>query len=50
MNEYMKIQAEFEARHDALCENTSPFECDCSECPAKEMCDWLCENNPVKED
>ena len=49
MNEYMKIQAEFEDRHDALCESTSPAECDCAACPAREMCEYLCQNEPFEE-
>ena len=50
MNEYMKIQVAFEARTDALCENASPAECDCATCPAREMCEWLCRNDPFKEE
>lgn len=29
-------------RHDALCEDKNPLECDCSACPCKGLCDALC--------
>ena len=46
--EYKKREAEFVARTDALCEDRSPAECDCDECPCKELCDWLHEQSPYK--
>lgn len=50
MNEYMQVQAAFEARGDALCENTSPTVCNCADCPARKMCEWLCDNDPFREE
>lgn len=47
MTEYRKIEAEFMARTDALCENTSPSLCDCSACPCHELCEWLDKHNPT---
>ena len=44
---YKKVEAEFAARKDALCENTSPAECNCSACPARQMCEWLCSHSEV---
>lgn len=29
-------------RHDALCEDKNPLECDCSACPCKGLCNALC--------
>lgn len=46
--EYRRKEQEFMGRHDSLCEDVSPFECDCSKCPTKELCDWLCDNDPFK--
>lgn len=48
VDEYRKVEAEFSARADALCETVSPATCNCAECPARAMCEWLCENNPYK--
>ena len=39
--EYRRKEQEFMARHDALCENVSPSLCNCSECPTRELCEWL---------
>lgn len=44
--EYLIREAEFMARTDALCENQSPSECDCSKCPCKDLCDWLHDESP----
>ena len=44
--EYRQKEAAFMERHDALCENVSPLACDCSQCLAREMCEWLCEHDP----
>lgn len=44
--EYIRVEAEFAARTDALCQSTRPAECDCAVCPAREMCAWLIENDP----
>ena len=43
---YKIREAEFASRTDALCEYKSPFECDCVNCPCKELCDWLHDENP----
>lgn len=40
-DEYRRVEAAFMARTDALCENTRPALCNCSECPAADMCRWL---------
>ena len=45
---YHEKEAEFAARTDALCEHTAPALCDCSKCPARDLCAWLCENDPNK--
>lgn len=39
--EYRRKEQEFMARHDSLCENVSPSLCNCSECPTRELCEWL---------
>jgi hypothetical protein len=39
--EYKAMEEEFFSRTDSLCENKSPFECDCSQCPARGLCDAL---------
>lgn len=44
--EYRLVEEKFASRSDALCENVSPALCDCAKCPAKGMCDWLCQNSP----
>ena len=33
--EYRALEDAFLARHDALCEDKSPLECDCPACPCK---------------
>lgn len=40
--EYRALEDAFLARHDALCEDKSPAECNCKACPCKGMCDALC--------
>lgn len=44
--EYRALEDAFLARHDALCEDKSPLECDCPACPCKGMCDALCAYDP----
>ena len=46
VEEYLIREAEFAARTDALCEDKSPMECDCSKCPCKDLCDWLHKETP----
>lgn len=33
--EYRALEDAFLARHDALCEEKNPLECDCPACPCK---------------
>ena len=47
--DYMKLEAEFMSRTDALCENMSPFDCDCSQCPCKDLCNLLSVTNITEE-
>ena len=44
MEEYLRREKEFADRHDSLCEHKLPYQCDCSQCPTKELCDWLDDN------
>lgn len=44
LTEYHRKEEEFLARTDALCEMKSPALCNCSKCPCRELCEWLCEN------
>lgn len=44
--EYRQKEQEFERQTDSLCENISPALCDCSACPTRELCSWLCECDP----
>ena len=46
VEEYKIKEAEFASRTDALCEDRSPSECDCSKCPCKDLCDWLHKETP----
>lgn len=46
VQEYKLREEEFASRTDALCENKSPFECDCAKCPCKDLCDWLHKETP----
>ena len=46
MEEYLAKEQELMRMTDALCENTSPFEVECNNCPVHELCDWLHENIP----
>lgn len=48
VEEYRLREAEFMAMPDALCEDKDPSECNCDECPCKELCDWLHEETPYK--
>lgn len=48
IEEYKRREAEFMDRKDALCQFRHPDECNCNECPCKEMCNWLCNGNPYK--
>lgn len=41
--EYRQKEQEFMAT-PALCDHVDPRVCDCSKCPAKDLCDWLCAN------
>lgn len=43
---YLAKEKEFISRTDALCENEIPEKCDCKACAVKELCDWICENDP----
>lgn len=45
--EYRALEDAFLERHDALCEEKSPLECDCPACPCKGMCDTLCAYDPA---
>jgi hypothetical protein len=49
IEEYRKVEAEFEARTDCLCECIPPVSCDCSKCPAQKQCKWLCANDPFRK-
>lgn len=40
-SEYALKERLFEARTDALCENVPPHKCDCTRCPARDLCAWL---------
>lgn len=44
--EYREKEQEFMDRHDSLCEDVSPSQCDCSACPTRELCKWLYDNHP----
>lgn len=44
--EYQRREREFMECHDSLCETIVPEHCDCSACPTRELCNWLCENDP----
>ncbi len=46
MSEYQMMERKFLATTDALCENVSPAKCNCSMCPERELCEWLCANDP----
>lgn len=46
IEEYRKKEQEFMDRHDSLCEDVSPSQCDCSACPTRELCKWLYDNHP----
>lgn len=46
IEEYLAKEAEFMARTDALCEDTTVPECDCCKCPCREECNWLYDNLP----
>lgn len=46
---YTIIEELFMARTDALCDDAPPATCDCAICPCKELCDWLCANDPNKK-
>ena len=48
VQEYLVREAEFASRSDALCENRNPAECNCDECPCKELCEWLHKESPYK--
>ena len=48
IEEYRKVEAEFENRTDCLCECIPPVSCDYSKCPAQEQCKWLCANDPFQ--
>lgn len=39
---YREIELVFIDDNRSLCENKSSNECDCTICPTKEICDWLC--------
>lgn len=41
--EYRQKEQEFMGI-PALCDNVVPQLCDCTKCPAKGLCDWLCAN------
>jgi hypothetical protein len=45
--EYAEKETEFMARTDALCEDAPPATCDCSVCPCKGLCDWLCSHEAI---
>lgn len=49
MAEYLRVEAEFAARKDSLCEHVSPAKCNCAECPARKMCEWLIDNDPREQ-
>ena len=44
--EYREKELEFAQRDGSLCEGISPDLCDCSRCPTRELCNWLCEHDP----
>lgn len=44
LEEYERREDEFAAAEGALCEYADPRQCDCSHCPLKQQCDWLCEH------
>ena len=46
VEEYLRKQAEFEARTDANCDGIPMLEADCSTCPCWDLCHWLCDNLP----
>ena len=46
VDEYKDLEAEFEARTDALCEDTPVSDCDCGKCPCKVLCKRLEDENP----
>lgn len=47
--EYRKREQAFMDRHDALCEDVPPAQCNCSQCPAQGLCKWLHENEPFRK-
>ena len=44
--EYKQKELEFMSRTDSLCEDTPIHLCDCSKCPTRDLCKWLCDNDP----
>ena len=34
----------------ALCENAPPHICPCDECPLREICEWICANDPYTDE
>ena len=49
-DEYRRKELEFAEREDALCETVSPSGCDCRQCPCQDLCNWLCKNDPHREE
>lgn len=45
-DEYRERENEFMQRTDALCENKPAYECDCSACPCRELCEYLHKYDP----
>lgn len=43
---YEALEAEFESRTDALCEDIPPRDCSCNECPCQDICRRLQEEDP----
>ena len=45
-DEYRQKELEFLQRQDSLCEDIRIDLCDCSQCPTRDLCNWLCEHDP----
>lgn len=43
---YWQIQEVFSNDDRSHCMDVFPFNCDCSVCPTKGLCEWLCDNGP----
>lgn len=45
MTKYQEMERQF-LECSAPCDLVPPRCCDCSACPVRELCEWLCTNDP----